>query len=263
MPASRALLITLGAALLLVGAVGCPNNDDNVLPGLYPWQLPINTGRGPTQNDPQLESIRLEPGGGINLQVGTGLDFRAVGHFSNGQDVDITDVGAVFNQTNPTVGTLSPTGDFTAFVPGQTTIYAQVDNVFSDAAFVFASNLITPGVSAVQNLDGTILPGDQFRLTWDASPFEESVIGYLVYRSRTSAVFTFKTQDGDPDSANQITVDPVVPATFTDTTAAGGVVYYVVQAVRRDLNDPLKLIYGAPSRQLKVNFATGEIGEGN
>ncbi|HYE76638.1 MAG TPA: hypothetical protein VEI97_01500, partial [bacterium] len=180
MPASRALLLLLGALLTIGAALGC-DDDNNPAEGLYPFQLPINTGQRPDAGDPILQSIRLEPGGGINLQVGTGLDFRAVGRFNNGAEVDLTGVpGLAFSQTNPTVGSLSPTGDFTAFNAGQTTVFARVDNIFSDAAFVFASNLITPGVSAVQNLDGTILNGGQFRLTWDPSPAEEAVIGYLV-----------------------------------------------------------------------------------
>ena len=255
---SSRLIALLGGLLLAVGVAGC-NGDTSHGVGQYPFQLPINTGQQGAVG-PVLQSIHLEPGGGLNVQVGDEVDIRAVGHFSDGNEFDLQDQ-ALWSQSDPNVGTLDThTGHFTAHNPGQTTIYAQVNNVYSDALFVYSANEITQIPKAVQHLDGEILPGNQFRLKWDASPTEDDVIGYLVYRSRTSAVFTFKRAPSDPDGSLLFTL-PQPGLVYTDITAVGGVVYYCVQAVRRDLNDPTILVYGAPSRQLKVNFSTGKIGE--
>ncbi|MEO7993147.1 MAG: fibronectin type III domain-containing protein [bacterium] len=269
MPASslvrRTQLLAIGL-LALLGVFGCSNSDHNLTPGLFPFQLPINTGNIPGRTDPVLQSMRLVPGGGINLQVGTGLDLKAIGHFSDGTEADIADF-VTWTQTNSAVGTLVTSGTsggkFTAFNTGRTTIYAELNTVFSDATFVNAVNLVTPAPSSPSSLDGKIQSGNTFRLTWNPNPAGENVAGYIVYRSRTSAVFTFKLADSDPDSGDQLVTDPVVGTTFTDSTAVGGVVYYVVQALRRDELDPTLFVYGAPSRQLKVNFATGQIGEDN
>jgi len=238
------LVLTL---LLAASQMACRGNDNNGNPGLYPFQLPINTGFA-GRNDPVVTSLRVEPGGGLRLQIGTGVDIRVIGTFSDGSSFDVTGL-ATFDQTNPSVGTLSLGGQFRAQNPGTTTIFARIDHLFSDAP------------SAPRNLGGVILPGDRFRLTWDPNPAEDNVIGYVVYRSRTSAVFTFKMSETDPDSAELIQADPIPGTTYTDETAVGGVVYYVVQAIRRDVNDPDVLIYGSPSRQLKVNFATDTVGE--
>lgn len=250
-------------ALALTGLVltaGCKGNDNNGNPGLYPFQLPINTGLDTTRLDPVLTSIRLEPGGGLDIQLGTGIEVRAIGTFSDGLVTDITDL-TTFTQTNFSVGSLSSNGRFVAQNTGQTTIYGRVNQIYSDALFVRAVNLITTRPSAVQDLDGVILPGNRFRLTWAPSPSEENVIGYVIYRARTSAEFTFKQADSDPNSPQSIQADPIPGTIYTDETAVGGVVYYVVQAIRKDVNDPDARVYGRPSRQLKVNFATGEVGE--
>lgn len=246
--------------LALVLSLGCKGNDNNGNPGLYPFQLPINTGQDPSRLDPVLTSIRLEPGGGINLQVGTGIDVKAIGTFSDGLVAEVTGL-AIFEQSNAGVGSLSLDGRFVAQNPGQTRVSAKINNIFSDPLFITAKNLITSEPSAVQGLSGAILPGDNFRLTWLPNPSEEAVIGYVIYRSRTSAQFTFKTAEGDPTPPEMIVTTPLTGNVYTDESAVGGVVYYVVQAIRRDANDPDVLVFGAASRQLKVNFATDTVGE--
>jgi|GEM_PF-4466934 len=247
-------------ALALVFSLGCKGDDNNGNPGQYPFQLPINTGQDPSRFDPVLTSLRLEPGGGINLQVGTGIDVKVIGTFSDGLVAEVTGL-ATFAQSNPGVGSLSIDGEFVAQNPGVTQISARINNIFSDPLDITAKNLITRKPSAVQGLSGAILPGDNFRLTWLSNPGEEAVIGYVIYRSRASATVVVKTQESDPTPSSMIQTTPLPGNVFTDESAVGGVVYYVVQAIRRDLTDPDELIFGDASRQLKVNFATGTVGE--
>ncbi len=211
------LLIALLATMVLTG-FGCKGDNTT-------GYIPIFVNNPGAQNPAViLTDIFITPEW-INVAVGDIQRFKAFGRYSDGHESEITfDVIWVIDGLDwtGTRGYFSNYGELVTQQAGTLTISVRYKGELHGQALVSVYNpMIDIPPKPPIDLAYIILPDSDIYLTWDAQkPLEPDLLGYNIYRSRTSGSGYVQLNQG-----------VILGKFYRDSEAAGGVFYYIVTSI--------------------------------
>ncbi len=215
--------IMLLSLLLLIALSygGCKGDNEN-------FTIPIFI-NNPGAQDPAtiLTDIFIKPGW-INVAVGDSQLFEAVARYQDGHEIDFTNsVIWVVDGLNWTSnrGYFPKPGKLVTTQVGSLPVNVRFNGELHGVATVTVYNpdIDLPPKPPI-DLDYSVLVNKDIYLTWAINPpAEPDLLGFNVYRSRTSAV-----------GYVQLNYEPVLNPFYRDQEAAGGIFYYVVTTIDTD-----------------------------